>query len=162
MTAKLNYETLKIATAYLDLKWNNEQNELYEFKKNHDYTFMMEHIVSAYKRQYDSYLYLSKTACNLFGCSEVISIDEFYQLIIPEYLFDYRKTILALQEGKMKEAGVRKDFIILKANGQSVKSVEQLEEIVKQASRSTEPVLFLNGMFPSGKRTYYAVDLTQE
>jgi glutaredoxin len=43
-----------------------------------------------------------------------------------------------------------------------VKSVEQLEEIVKQASRSTEPVLFLNGMFPSGKRTYYAVDLTQE
>lgn len=106
LTAKLNYETLKIATAYLDLKWNNEQNELYEFKKNHDYTFMMEHIVSAYKRQYDSYLYLSKTACNLFGCSEVISIDEFYQLIIPEYLFDYRKIILALQEGKMKEASI--------------------------------------------------------
>ena len=62
----------------------------------------------------------------------------------------------------MKEAGVRKGFIILKANGQPVKSVEQLEEIVKQASRSTEPVLFLNGIFPSGKRTYYAIDLTQE
>jgi S1-C subfamily serine protease len=70
--------------------------------------------------------------------------------------------VTGVTEGKMKEAGVRKGFIILKANGQSVKSVEQLEEIVKQASRSTEPVLFLNGMFPSGKRTYYAVDLTQE
>ena len=70
--------------------------------------------------------------------------------------------VTGVTEGKMKEAGVRKGFIILKANGQSVKTVEQLEEIVKQASRSTEPVLFLNGVFPSGKRAYYAVDLTQE
>ena len=70
--------------------------------------------------------------------------------------------VTGVTEGLMKEAGVRKGFIILKANGQPVKSVEQLEEIVKQASRSTEPVLFLNGIFPSGKRTYYAIDLTQE
>ena len=65
-------------------------------------------------------------------------------------------------DGKMKEAGVRKGFIILKANGQTVKSVEQLENIMKEASRSTEPVLFLQGIFPSGKRAYFAVDLTQE
>ena len=70
--------------------------------------------------------------------------------------------VTGVTEGKMKEAGVRKGFIILKANGQSVKTVDQLEEIVKQASRSTEPVLFLNGVFPSGKRGYFAVDLTQE
>ena len=70
--------------------------------------------------------------------------------------------VTGVTEGKMKAAGVRKGFIILKANGQSVKSVEQLEEIVKQASHSTEPVLFLNGIFPSGKRAYFAVDLTQE
>ena len=70
--------------------------------------------------------------------------------------------VTGVTEGKMKAAGVRKGFIILKANGQSIKTVEQLEEIVKQASRSTEPVLFLNGIFPSGKRAYYAVDLTQE
>ena len=70
--------------------------------------------------------------------------------------------VTGVTEGKMKEAGIRKGFIILKANGQSVKTVDQLEEIVKQASRSTEPVLFLNGVFPSGKRGYFAVDLTQE
>ena len=70
--------------------------------------------------------------------------------------------VTGVTEGKMKAAGVRKGFIILKANGQSVKTVEQLEEIMKEASRSTEPVLFLNGIFPSGKRQYYAVDLTQE
>ena len=70
--------------------------------------------------------------------------------------------VTGVTEGKMKAAGVRKGFIILKANGQSVETVEQLEEIMKEASRSTEPVLFLNGIFPSGKRKYYAVDLTQE
>ena len=70
--------------------------------------------------------------------------------------------VTGVTEGKMKAAGVRKGFIILKANGQVVKSVDQLEEIMKEASRSTEPVLFLNGIFPSGKRGYFAVDLTQE
>ena len=70
--------------------------------------------------------------------------------------------VTGVTEGKMKEAGVRKGFIILKANGQPVKSVEQLETIMKEATRSTEPVLFLNGVFPSGKRAYFAVDLTQE
>ena len=70
--------------------------------------------------------------------------------------------VTGVTDGKMKEFGVRKGFIILKANGQTVKTVEQLEAIVKEATRSTEPVLFLNGIFPSGKRAYYAVDLTQE
>ena len=70
--------------------------------------------------------------------------------------------VTGVTDGKMKEAGVRKGFIILKANGQTVKSVEQLENIMKEASRSTEPVLFLQGIFPSGKRAYFAVDLTQE
>ena len=70
--------------------------------------------------------------------------------------------VTGVTEGKMKAAGVRKGFIILKANGQTVKSVEQLEAIMKEANRSTEPVLFLQGIFPSGKRAYFAVDLTQE
>ena len=70
--------------------------------------------------------------------------------------------VTGVTEGKMKAAGVRKGFIILKANGQTVKSVEQLEGIMKEATRSTEPVLFLQGIFPSGKRAYFAVDLTQE
>ena len=70
--------------------------------------------------------------------------------------------VTGITEGKMKDAGVRKGFIILKANGQVLKSVEQLETIMKEAVRSTEPVLFLQGIFPSGKRAYFAIDLTQE
>ena len=75
---------------------------------------------------------------------------------------NYGVEVTGVTDGKMKEAGVRKGFIILKANGQTIKTVDQLEEIVKQASQSPEPVLFLNGIFPSGKRAYFAVDLTQE
>ena len=75
---------------------------------------------------------------------------------------NYGVEVTGVTDGKMKEAGVRKGFIILKANGQSVKTVDQLEEIVNQASQSPAPVLFLNGIFPTGKRAYFAVDLTQE
>ena len=70
--------------------------------------------------------------------------------------------VTGVTEGKMKAAGVRKGFIILKANGQIVKTVEQLEGIMKEATRSSEPVLFIQGIFPSGKRAYFAIDLTQE
>ena len=70
--------------------------------------------------------------------------------------------VTGVTDGKMKDAGIRKGFIILKANGQSIKTVEQLEEVVKAASRSTDQVLFLSGVFSSGKRANYAVDLSQE
>ena len=70
--------------------------------------------------------------------------------------------VTGVTDGKMKDAGIRKGFIILKANGQSIKTVEQLEEVVKSATRSADQVLFVSGIFPSGKRANYAVDLTQE
>lgn len=70
--------------------------------------------------------------------------------------------ITGVTEGKMKAAGVRKGFIILKANGQVIRTVNDLEDVLKAATLSPDQVLFLSGMFPSGKRANYAVDLTQE
>ena len=70
--------------------------------------------------------------------------------------------VTGVTNGKMQDAGIRKGFIILKANGQVIKSVSDLEEVMKAATRSTDQVLFISGMFPSGKRANYAVDLTQE
>ena len=64
--------------------------------------------------------------------------------------------------GKMSDAGVRKGFIILKANDQPMRKVSDLEEVMKAAVKSPNQVLFLTGVFPSGKRGYFAVDLTQE
>ena len=56
----------------------------------------------------------------------------------------------------------RKGFIILKANDQPMRKVSDLEEVMKAAVKSPNQVLFLTGVFPSGKRGYFAVDLTQE
>ena len=74
----------------------------------------------------------------------------------------YGVEVTGVTDGKMKAAGIRKGFIILKANGQPVKSVNDLEDVLKAATQSPDQVLFLSGMFPSGKRANYAVDLTQE
>lgn len=74
----------------------------------------------------------------------------------------YGLQVTGVASGKMAEAGVRKGFIILKANDQPMRKVSDLEEVMKAAVKSPNQVLFLTGMFPSGKRGYYAVDLTQE
>ena len=42
------------------------------------------------------------------------------------------------------------------------KDGKKLKGIMKEATRSSEPVLFIQGIFPSGKRAYFAIDLTQE
>lgn len=70
--------------------------------------------------------------------------------------------VTGVNSGKMADAGVRKGFIILKVNNQTVHKVSDLEEIFRAATKSPEQVLFVSGMFPSGKRASYAVDLSQE
>ncbi|MFK2412757.1 trypsin-like peptidase domain-containing protein [Bacteroides fragilis] len=74
----------------------------------------------------------------------------------------YGLQVTGVTSGKMADAGVRKGFIILKANDQPMRKVSDLEEVMKAAVKSPNQVLFLTGVFPSGKRGYYAVDLTQK
>ena len=72
----------------------------------------------------------------------------------------YGLLVTGVSDGKMQEAGITKGFIILKANGQQVNSVSDLEAVLKTATQSPEQVLFMTGMFSSGKRANYAVDLS--
>ncbi len=74
---------------------------------------------------------------------------------------NYGLQVTGVMDGKMAEAGIRKGFIILKANGQPMRSTEDLERVLRTASQSPDQVLFLSGVFPSGKRGNYAVDLSQ-
>ena len=74
----------------------------------------------------------------------------------------YGLEVTGVTNGKMADAGIRKGFIILKANGVPMKTVDDLEKAMKEARKSPEQGLFITGMFPSGKRAMYAVDLTQE
>ena len=74
----------------------------------------------------------------------------------------YGLEVAGVADGKMAEAGIRKGFIILKANNVQMRTVEDMENVMKTAVKSPDQVLFITGMFPSGKRASYAVDLTQE
>lgn len=73
----------------------------------------------------------------------------------------YGVQVTGVSEGRMADCGIRKGFIILKANGKQLKTVQDLEEVMKAASQSPDQVLFMVGVYPSGKRANYAVDLSQ-
>lgn len=74
----------------------------------------------------------------------------------------YGIEVTGVTSGKMQDAGIRKGFIILKANQQNVRTVKDLEEVLKAATKTQEQVLFISGMFPSGKRANFAVDVSEE
>lgn len=74
---------------------------------------------------------------------------------------NYGLQVTGVTNGKMAEAGIREGFIILKANGEQMRTVDDLENVLRAASQSPDQVLFLTGIFPSGKRGNYAVDLSQ-
>ena len=74
----------------------------------------------------------------------------------------YGLEVIKVNAGKMKEAGVPKGFIIQRVNDEAMKTVEDLQDIVKDASTSKEPVLVIKGIFPTGKRGYFIVQLQND
>lgn len=65
-------------------------------------------------------------------------------------------------DGRMARAGVRNGFIIISVNGRRISSPDELTAIyraINNGDTSTEKVLFLSGLYPSGKTAYYAVPL---
>ena len=75
---------------------------------------------------------------------------------------NYGLEVIKVSGGKMKEAGIQKGFIILRVNDEPMRTVEDLEEAVKLASRSSDQVLIIKGLFPTGKRGYFVVQLQNE
>ena len=85
---------------------------------------------------------------------------------IPETLkkqleISYGLEVIKVNGGKMKEAGIQKGFIIQQVNGEPMKTVEDLQDAVKEASTSKEPVLIIKGIYPSGKKAYFPVPLDE-
>jgi len=69
--------------------------------------------------------------------------------------------VAGLTDGKFRESGMREGFIILDINGQRIRTVEDIEKAYEYAkqSASEDKVLFITGIYPTGRKTYYAVDL---
>lgn len=78
------------------------------------------------------------------------------------YSMDYGIQVVKLNEGKMKEAGIPQDFIILKVNNQNIKTIEDLQAVFKSASSSTEQTLWIWGKTPAGKPGSFAVSIAEE
>ena len=74
----------------------------------------------------------------------------------------YGLEVLKVNGGKLKDAGVPKGFIIQRINDESIKSIDDLQKVVKDASTSKEPVLYIQGIYPTGKKGYFAVPLQND
>lgn len=74
---------------------------------------------------------------------------------------NYGLEVTKVNNGALKNAGVPKGFIIQKVNDQPMKTLDELQDAVKSASTSKEPVLFIQGIFSTGKKAYYAVPLEE-
>jgi S1-C subfamily serine protease len=71
----------------------------------------------------------------------------------------YGLQVTKISGGKLKEGGVPQGFIIQRVNEEPMKTISDLQDAVKKASTSKEPVLYIQGIMPTGKKAYFAVAL---
>ena len=65
-------------------------------------------------------------------------------------------------DGRFKHAGIREGFIISDINNGRVSSPEDVEKIydaIMNSDDTYDKVMFISGVYPTGKKMYYAVDL---
>ena len=74
----------------------------------------------------------------------------------------YGLQVKDVKSGALKEGGISNGFIILNANDQPMKSISDLQDAVKAASTSKNPVLFITGVWPSGKTDYKAIKVSND
>ncbi len=69
--------------------------------------------------------------------------------------------VVGLRAGKFKEAGIKEGFVIVDINNAPVNSQEEIENIYNAIMKSTDSdkVMFITGIYPTGAKRYYAVDL---
>ncbi len=67
--------------------------------------------------------------------------------------------VVKVESGAFQKHGIAKGFIIQKVNDETMKSIDDLQDVVKEASVSKDPVLYIQGIYPSGKKGYFAVSL---
>lgn len=73
----------------------------------------------------------------------------------------YGLKVMKVNGGKFRDAGVPVGFIIQKVNDESVKTLDELNTVVKNASKSKSPVLYIQGLYPTSRKGYFAVPLEE-
>ena len=70
--------------------------------------------------------------------------------------------VMKVNNGVLKDAGINRGFIIQKVNDEPMKTIADLQKAVKDASTSKDPVLYIQGIYPTGKKAYFAVPLQND
>jgi serine protease Do len=74
---------------------------------------------------------------------------------------NYGLEVLKVNSGALKDAGINRGFIIQRVNDTNINSIDDLQNVVKKASTSKDPVLYIQGIYPTGKKAYFAVPLSE-
>lgn len=72
--------------------------------------------------------------------------------------------VSGLQDGLFKRAGIKDGFIILDINNSVVSSADDVEKVydaIMNSGDGYDKVMFITGLYPTGKKMYYAVDLVE-
>ena len=71
----------------------------------------------------------------------------------------YGLKVTSTGDGLFAKHGVKKGVVVQKVNGTAMRTIEDLQKVVKQANASSEPVLFISGVNAAGKRVFFSVPL---
>ena len=68
-----------------------------------------------------------------------------------------------LTNGKLKAAGIKPGFVIVEINNARVSSASDIEQLYKAIMKADgyDKVMFITGVYSTGRRVYYAVDLAE-
>jgi hypothetical protein len=83
----------------------------------------------------------------------------FYDTIKRKDILYNGLMIKGLTSGKFKEAGMPIGFQIHKVNDEKIYTIEDLKSVAEKASKSKDPTLYIQGLYQSGKKGYFAVSL---
>ena len=70
--------------------------------------------------------------------------------------------VVAVKKGKMADAGVEKGWIILQVNDRPMNTMEDFEEAVKEANRSSDRILWIRAVTQSGRMSSAVVELDEK
>lgn len=73
----------------------------------------------------------------------------------------YGLKVTKVNRGKFRERGIPVGFVIQTVNEETMKTLSDLNEVVKAANKSKDPVLYIKGLYPSGKKEYFSVPLEE-
>lgn len=98
-----------------------------------------------------------KTDIGILGC-EFAEVDD---TTMEKLGLSHGVKVTGITDGAFRRAGIRDGFIILSVNNVSVSSEKDIKKIFTSLMKedTADRVMFITGVYPNGKRTYFAVPL---